>query len=306
MRSIIDEMVGLIGEADCKPTHTDIPGLMVIGGEVPEQQLAAIYQPMIGLLVQGRKSIWIGDQCIEMNGPSYFVIPTELPATGRVWPDSSGKRYLSVGLELNLDSITDLLGDIDRTKLEEDAEQPYSACKVSTEFLDAWLRMLRLLRTPEHIAALAPAYEREILFRVLLGPQGWRLRQLCLERGTGRGIQKALHSIRTHYASGIDIPSLAERAGMGLSTFHRQFKKMAGVSPLQFQKQLRLLEARKLIAFGGYSASSAAFTVGYESVSQFNREYSRFFGAPPAKDAARLREIAQTMPENNVATNRAM
>lgn len=289
MREVLNEMIRLTGRVGTEPTETMLPGVLLIGGDVPEHQLAALYQPMIGFLIQGRKTIWIGSHSIEMTAPSYFVIPMELPVTGRTEPDPTGLPYLSAGLLLNEDSILDLLDDLPGASEEHETADDFSACVATPEFLDAWLRLLRLLETPEHIPALAPAYEREILYRVLLGPQGWRLRQLCLARGRGPSINKAIPWIRDNYTGLMEIKSLADRAGMSVTTFHRQFKRIAGLSPLQFQKQLRLLEARKLLAFGGYSASHAAFEVGYESVSQFNREYSRFFGAPPARDAARVR-----------------
>jgi transcriptional regulator GlxA family with amidase domain len=150
--------------------------------------------------------------------------------------------------------------------------------------------MLRLLKAPEDIPALGPVYEREILYRVLLGPQGWRLREICSSGGKAAGILHAIQWIRENYGKTIDVKRIAAKAAMGVTTFHRRFKQVTGLSPVQFQKQLRLLQARKLLAFSGHSVSDAAYTVGYESTSQFNREYSRFFGAPPARDASRLRQ----------------
>lgn len=167
----------------------------------------------------------------------------------------------------------------------------FAACPAPPEFIDAWLRLLRLLKTPQDIPALAPVYEREILYRVLTGPQGWRLRQLCFVGGSATKIHHAIQWIRGNYIKAIEIKRIAEESGMGVTTFHRQFKKITGLSPIQFQKQLRLLEARKLLAFNGLSVSGSAFKVGYESASQFNREYSRFFGASPARDASSIRRL---------------
>jgi AraC-like DNA-binding protein len=151
--------------------------------------------------------------------------------------------------------------------------------------------LLRLLKTPGDIPALAPVYEREILYRVLMGPQGWYLRQLGLKESNLSKISQTVQWIREHYTRLVDIRAMATKAGMAITTFHRQFKRATGLSPIQFQKQLRLLEARNLLAFEGYAMASAAYEVGYQSPSQFNREYSRFFGAPPARDAAVLRQI---------------
>jgi len=291
MQDALNEIAWLAGKATNQPTTTDLPGVLIIKGEVPEHQLAAIYEPMIGFIVQGRKTISIGDEVIDLRAPAYFVIPTELPATGRVHQGSNGLRYLSVGLRLNQNALLDLLKDLPSDLSTEEDCRKFSACVATTDFVDPWLRMLRLLKTPEHIPALAPVYEREILYRVLLGPQGWRLRQLCFAGGKAPGIRHAIQWIRENYGKSIDIKRIAAESAMGVTTFHRQFKQITGLSPIQFQKQLRLVQARKLLAFSGHSVSDAAFKVGYESASQFNREYSRLFGAPPARDASRIRQI---------------
>ena len=289
MRSSLDEIAQLTVNATTQPTATEIPGVLIIKGEVPEHQLAAIYEPMVGFVVQGSKTISIGDQVIQAKAPSYFVIPTETPATARVNQGQNGEPYLSVGLNLNENSLLELFNDSPNQLSEAIVSPTVCACDATAEFVDAWLRMLRLLRTPKYISALAPVYEREILFRVLVGPQGWRLRQLCLVGSKASKIRRAVRKIREKYAASIDVKRLAAQSGMGVTTFHRQFKQITGLSPIQFQKQLRLLEARKLLVFGDYSVSDAAFKVGYVSPSQFNREYSRLFGASPALDAASLK-----------------
>ena len=290
MRSSLKEIAQLTVDATNQPTATEIPRVLIIKGEVPEHQIAAIYEPMVGFVVQGSKTISIGDQVIRAKAPSYFVIPTETPATARVYQGQNGEPYLSVGLNLNENSLLELFNDSPNHFGEEIVSPRVSACEATEEFIDAWLRMLRLLRTPKHIPALAPVYEREILFRVLIGPQGWRLRQLCMVGGRAAKIRRAVRKIRENCAASIEVKRLAAQSGMGVTTFHRQFKQITGLSPLQFQKQLRLLEARNLLVFGDYSVSDAAFKVGYVSASQFNREYSRFFGASPALDAAKLRQ----------------
>jgi AraC-like DNA-binding protein len=287
----LNEIAELTVNVDTRPTTTDLPGVLIIKGEVPSHQLAAIYEPMIGFIVQGVKTISIGDQVISARAPSYFVIPTEIPATGRVQQGPNGLPYLSMGLRLNQNSLVDLLKDLPDDFHEDSISSKFSACAATVDFIDAWLRLLRLLKTPRHIPALAPVYEREILYRVLLGPQGWRLRRLSFTNGKASRLRQAIQWIRENYAKSIEIKRLAAKSGMGVTTFHRQFKQFTGLSPIQFQKQLRLLEARKLLVFSDYSVSEAAFEVGYESASQFNREYSRLFGAPPARDASRLRQL---------------
>lgn len=289
MKENLDEIARLAAVAGTKPTATALPRILLIKGKVPEHQLAAVYEPMIGLVVQGGKTLSIGDRIIPAKAPSYFVIPTEIPVTGRVHQGPNGQPYLSVALSIHRSALLDLLGDLPEAPKEE--RKGFSACPATPEFIDAWVRMLRLLETPEDIPALAPVYEREILYRALQGPQGWRLRLLGRSQGKGPDLNQAIQWIRKNYAEDLEIQSVAEQSGMGVTTFHRQFKQTTGLSPVQFQKRLRLLEARKLVAFGGYSAASAAFEVGYESASQFNREYARFFGAPPARDASNLRRL---------------
>lgn len=291
MKAALAEIAQLTDKALTQPTATELPGVVVIKGEVPEHQLAAVYEPMIGFVVQGGKTISIGDQVVFAQAPAYFVIPTELPATGRVHQDPSGQAYLSVGLQLKIEALLSLLKDLPAEPEHEPPSEAFLACAATEAFIDAWARMLRLLKTPAHIPALAPVYEREILFHALLGPQGWRLRQLCREGGKGARLRQTIHWIRENYADSLDIKRIADQAEMGVTTFHRQFKQLTGLSPIQFQKQLRLLEARKRLVYSDCSVTDAAFEVGYISPSQFNREYSRFFGASPARDASMVRAI---------------
>jgi AraC-like DNA-binding protein len=277
MNALLNEIIALTHNATTEPTFCAVPGVVIVKGEVPAHQLADVYVPMIGFTVQGRKTIAIGDQVIDLRGPSYFVISTDVPATGRVYTDSP---YLSVGLALNKSVLMDLMSGSQggpRTGV-------FAAAPATSDFVDAWARLLRLMQTPEHISALAPVYEREILYRVLSGPQGWRLRQVCESPGRGTSIHRAIVWLRSHYAKAISIDTLAAKSAMAVTTFHRQFKRITGLSPLQFQKHLRLLEARKRLVHSSLPVSQVAFEVGYESASQFNREYARFFGTPPARD----------------------
>lgn len=291
MKAHLKEISDLTAAANTQPTETALPGVMIIKGNVPQHQLAAIYEPIIGFTVQGKKTISIGNQIIQAKAPSYYVIPTDIPATGQVHQGENGLPYLSVGLRLNQSSLLDLLKDLGETPRQEKASIEFTASSATTDFVEAWLRMLRLLKTPKDIPALAPIYEREILYRVLSGPQGSRLRQFCFTNSAASKINQAIHWIRANYTSDIDIRPMAKKSGMAVTTFHRQFKDVTGMSPIQFQKKLRLLEARKLLVFNDLAAADVAFKVGYESPSQFNREYSRLFGASPAKDAADIRKI---------------
>lgn len=293
MNKTLDEIIDLTKRAGTRPVETGVPGLFMIQGEVPAHQLAALYKPMIGFTVQGTKVISIGDRTTALKGPSYFVLPVHVPATATVHPARDGRPYMSLGLEINQEILHELLKDVPEDLMPTSADQ-FSSCKVDVEMMEVWLRLLKLTKNTKDIPALAPAYQREILYRVLRGPQGWYLRQLGLRESSFSQISKIVKWLRDNYMKPIDIKKIASESGMAINTFHRQFKKATGLSPIQFQKQLRLLEARSLIAYDGAAVANAAYQVGYQSPSQFNREYSRFFGAPPAKDTAKLRLIEST------------
>jgi len=290
MNKVLDEIIELTKRAGTRPIETGIPGLSMIKGNIPPHQLAALYKPMIGFTIQGTKILSIGERRTALEGPSYYVLPVHVPATASVHPDRDGRPYMSLGLELNQNVLQSLLRDLP-ADLMPTASGHFAACKLGLEFMETWLRLLRLTKTPKDIPALAPAYEREILYRVLMGPQGWYLRQLGLRESNFSKISQTVKWLRDNYTKTFDIGEIASKSGMAINTFHRQFKRATGLSPIQFQKQLRLLEARNLIAFEGYAVASASYQVGYKSPSQFNREYSRFFGASPARDTEKLRRI---------------
>ncbi|MEN0059714.1 MAG: AraC family transcriptional regulator [Bdellovibrio sp.] len=292
VKDALREIEELTRDAGTEPMETTLPGVLIIKGEVPAHQLAAVYEPIIGFTLSGTKVISIGDEVIHATSPSYYVIPTDIPATGLVRQGVGGRPYLSAGLKINLASLLTLLKDLPQEPGVE-RDQSFSACTASPEFIEVWLRLFRLLKSPKDIPALFPAYEREILYHVLSGPQGWRLRQLCLLNGKTPGIHQAVKWIRNNFTKAIDIKPIAQKWGMGVTTFHRRFKLVTGLSPIQFQKQLRLLEARRLISYEGFAVASAAYEVGYQSASQFNREYTRFFGASPARDTAKLKNLVR-------------
>ncbi|WP_042167131.1 AraC family transcriptional regulator [Paenibacillus gorillae] len=293
MNKVLDEIIDLMKDADTRQIETGVPGLSMIKGDIPAHQLTALYEPMIGFTVQGTKILSIGERITNLNGPSYFVLPVHVPVTASVQPDGDGRPYMSLGLKLNQNVLQSLLRDLP-DNLIPTASEHFAACEMDVELMEAWLRLLRLSKTTRDIPALAPAYEREILYRVLIGPQGWHLRQFGLRESNLSKISQVIKWFRVNFTRPIDIGEMASKAGMAINTFHRQFKRATGLSPIQFQKQLRLLEARNLIAFEGYPVASAAYHVGYQSPSQFNREYSRFFGSSPARDTEKLRRIEST------------
>ncbi len=294
MNNVLDEIIDLTKRAGSRPVETEIPGLFMIQGNVPAHQLAALYKPMIGFTIQGTKILSIGGRNTTLKGPSYFVLPLHVPATGTVHPSRDGRPYMSLGLEINQSVLQSLLRDISEDLLPTTPQEEFSGCEISSELMDAWLRLLRLTRSPKDIKALAPAFEREIMYRILMGPQGWYLRQLGMRKSNFFQVAQTVQWLRSNYMKPLDVSEAASKSGMAINTFHRQFKRATGLSPIQFQKQLRLIEARNLMAFEGYAVANAAYEVGYQSPSQFNREYSRFFGASPAKDTAKLKRIEST------------
>jgi AraC-like DNA-binding protein len=258
----------------------------MVQGQVPEHELAACYDPMVNLILQGSKSMTVGSQTLHYDPATYFVMSVDLPAVGAVHPSAAGAPYLAVSLTLEPQVIATLLTDLPPPV----AQTPtgFSVAAVTPELLDAWVRMLRLMDRPGDIPALASVYEREILYRVLQGPHAALLRDIATPSTALARINLAIQWIRQHFAEPLRVEALAAIAAMSPSAFHRHFKSITALSPVQFQKRIRLLQARLLLVSGGMKASDVAFDVGYESATQFSREYARFFGAPPAKDAARI------------------
>ncbi|SDB41543.1 transcriptional regulator, AraC family [Bauldia litoralis] len=263
------------------------PRLVLLNAPRTTRPGPALYQPTFFLAVQGRKRLVVGDRVIEYDSAKSLMVSIDLPVTAAICEASPEKPYLAVGLSLDRAAIAAMLLEMpgqDDGRLASIAVAP-----VTAEILDPMLRLTRLLDRPEDIPVLAPLAEREILYRLLQGPQGPVLRQIALRDSRLSRIAKAIDWIRGHYQEPLKVGPLAEIAGMSQSSFHRHFKAATAMSPLQYQKQIRLQEARSLLLGQSASAGHVAFAVGYESSSQFTREYARLFGAPPARDAARLR-----------------
>jgi AraC-like DNA-binding protein len=284
MQNDLEELRRLAAHAENRRTETGIPRVAMVQGEIPLHELAALYDPMINLILQGSKSMTIGDQTLHYDPASYFVMSVDLPAVGSVHPSAAGQPYLAVSLTLDPEVIA---GVLERAPVSTGraAGQGFSVATVTPELLDAWVRMLRLIERPDDIAVLAPAYEREILYRVLQGPQGWLLRDIATPDTALSRIQAAITWIRENFAKPLRVETLAALVSMSASAFHRHFKAVTNMSPLQYQKTIRLMHARQRMITQALSVASAAVEVGYESASQFSREYSRLFGQSPARDA---------------------
>lgn len=284
----LNELRALVARAENRRTETGIPRVAMVQGAIPEHELSAVYEPMVNLILQGSKSMTVGDCILQYSPASYFVMSIDLPAVGKVWPAATGEPYLAVALTLNPAIIASLLADLPETTHREHSVAGFSVAEVTEELMDAWVRMLRLMDKPQDIPALAPAYEREILFRVLQGPQGAMLREIATPETAMDRVNRAIGMIRRDFAEPLSVKSLAEKAMMSVSSFHRHFKTVTAMSPLQYQKRIRLLQARTLLTSGGKNVTSAAFEVGYNSPTQFSREYARTFGFSPAHDSSRI------------------
>jgi len=288
MNNQLIELRALACRAENRRTETGIPRVAMVQGKIPEHMLAAVYDPMINLILQGSKAMTVGDRTLRYDPATYFVMSIELPAVGSVHPAASGEPYLAVSLTLDPTVLSTLLADLPKPTGRYENEAGFSVAAVTPELMDAWLRMLRLMDRPEDIAALAPVYEREILYRVLQGPHGWMLREIAAPDTALARVSLAIQWIRRNFAETIRVETLAQRAAMSVSAFHRHFKAVTTLSPLQYQKRVRLLQARMLMVASARSVTNAALEVGYESATQFGRDYARIFGLPPARDAARI------------------
>lgn len=262
----------------------------MVQGAIPEHELSAVYEPMVNLILQGSKSMTVGERTLHYDPATYFVMSIDLPAVGTVRAAASGEPYLAVSLTLDPSVVASLLADLGHAPSPAPELAGFSVAAITPELMDAWVRMLRLMGRPAEIAALAPAYEREILYRVLQGPHGGMLRNIATPDSATARVSLAIQWIRAHFAEPLRIETLAERVAMSASAFHRHFKAVTALSPLQYQKRVRLLHARMLMTARGMGVADAAFEVGYESSTQFGREYARAFGLPPARDAARILE----------------
>lgn len=289
METQLAELRALTACAENRRTETGIPRVAMVQGAIPEHQLAAVYDPMINLILSGWKTMTVGDQTLRYDPATYFVMSIDLPAVGAVYPADSGEPYLAVNLTIQPTVVAALLADLPKPAGSGLYSPAFSVAPVTADLLDAWVRMLRLMERPEEIAALAPSYEREILFRVLQGPMGWMLRDIAMPDTALSRIGVAIQWIRENFARPIRIEALAEMAALSVSAFHRHFKAATALSPIQYQKHVRLLHARSLLVAGEGNATAVAFGVGYESPTQFSREYARQFGLPPSRDAARFR-----------------
>ncbi len=270
---------------------TDVPRLSFARTETATPPLVCFYDPKVFLILQGRKRVVQGGDPYVYGAGHALLASVDLPATAQILEGSPERPYLSLSLELDHAAIVRLLAETPFSgKAAGVPGRGIAVTAASPKLLKAFRRLVELLDEPEAIPLLAPLAEREVLFRLLTSELGERLRQVASVGTQGNGIARAIAYLKTHYREPLRVEDLAASVGMSESTFHRHFRSVTAVSPLQFQKLLRLDEARALMLNEGLDAASAAFHVGYESPSQFSREFRRTFGAPPLRHVTAMRQ----------------
>lgn len=264
-----------------------VPGLGLYSSDAPTLMVSAAYRPMLCLVVAGSKQTLLGERLFTYEAGDCLVVSAELPVCGSVIE----APYRAVSVDLDPATVSRIM--LESGEAEPAEQPPPSGIQVAPlpdDLLDPVARLLRLLDRPREIAVMAPMIERELIWRLLHSDHGPTLRQIGSGASRLTGVSRAIRWLRAHYAEPMRVEDLAGMAGMSLSTFHRHFRTVTTMSPLQFQKQVRLQEARARLLAGGEGAAQAGFAVGYDSASQFSREYARQFGAPPARDAVRMRQ----------------
>jgi len=272
--------------ASATETTTAIAGLTIWHSTVPTAPTPAMYDPKVYLLLQGAKRLSVGGKRFDFRAGGYAISSVGVPFTGAVIEASEARPYLALGLALNVRLVADLL-----LTMEAATEAPATPALAFSQLTEAIIapayRLLRLLDTPADIAMLAPLAERELYYRLLQGPMGHTLRQAVQHHPRFAQIRSAVAWISSNANGPMSVAQVARAVGMSLTSFHRHFKRVTGLSPLAFQRQVRLLHARQLLAVASTSVAAVAYQVGYASAAQFSREYSKLFGSPPVREIVR-------------------
>ena len=273
--------------------ETAVPPLHFIRSDAPTDAIHTIHKPGLCIVVQGRKEVRLRDEGYVYDPLNYLVVSVTLPLAGQVIQASPEEPYLCIRLDIDPCEITQLIADASPIGVPSGAQnRGLFLDKIDTSLLDAMLRLVRLLESPEDIPTLAPLAIREIFYRLLRGQQGQRLHEIAIVDSQAHRVTRAIEWLNGNYSKPLQIDSLAKLVNLSTSTLHHRFKSITAMSPLQYQKQLRLHEARRLMIAEGLDVAAAGFQVGYESPSQFSREYSRQFGSSPTRDLAKLRNFA--------------
>jgi AraC-like DNA-binding protein len=270
---------------------TAVPSLFLIRESMVTEPISRVTETSFCIIAQGEKEVYLGEERFRYGPAHYIVASVDLPVTGQVIQASPDSPYLALKLEFTPNQILDVLSDSDlQAGKKKNAKRAMFVSTAEPSLFDAVIRLARLLENPKHIPVLAPLLTKEILYWILQGAHGYALEQMAIKGSSGNRVRKVTEYIIHHYDCSFKIEDLAEIANMSVPSLHRHFKEVTAMSPIQFQKQLRLQEARRMLLTNTTDIAEAAFRVGYESQSQFSREYSRQFGCPPREDLNRIRE----------------
>ena len=298
----IDELCGELAGLLDRRTVTDgghetaIRELKLYRFSNPTEPAHVLQQPAVYVVVQGRKQVTVGDETYVYDPSQYLAVSLELPAVGRVVAASPEKPYLCITLSVDARELAALIVEtgLPASRDDHDGRALYVS-PLESPLLEGLLRLVRLLDAPQDIPVLAPLILRELHYRLLQGEQHGRLAEMAISDGRLRRVARAITWIKGHFAEPMRIEALAKLVSLSPSALHSHFKAVAAMSPIQYQKRLRLQEARRRLLSGATSAEAVAYEVGYASASQFSREYVRLFGQPPRRDAERVRdELSQT------------
>jgi AraC-like DNA-binding protein len=293
-----DELVERIAQAIREDgTVEPLEGLHLNRSSSPTEPVHGVSKPAFCVIAQGSKEVRLGDTCHRYDPAHYLIATAELPVAGRITEASEERPYLSLLLELDPALVGSVMVEAGHlTPRSHSAVQAIDVSPLDASLLDAVVRLVGLLDSPTEARFLAPLVTREIVYRLLMGEQGGLLHHIAALGGHGHRIVRALERLRKDFDRPLRIEDIARELGMSVSGFHHHFKAVTAMTPLRFQKQLRLQEARRLMLGEDLDAASAGYRVGYGDASHFTREYKRLFGAPPMRDVERLREAAREAP----------
>jgi AraC-like DNA-binding protein len=267
-------------------TTTLIPRLTLSRSDMVTELSSAFYHPLLCVIAEGRKRVFLGNEVLYYNPDTYLVASTDLPVSGQVIE----APFFALTLAFDRAILADILFNLSTNTHVDSPAMALAVTPLGEDgLLDPILRLLRLLDEPAHIPALAPLIEREIFYRLLLGSRGEMVRQFAIPSSQLSHISRAIDLIRQRFDQSIRVEELSRVAGMSSPSFHRHFREVTTMSPLQFQKQIRLQEARRRLLSNKADVATVGFEVGYESPSQFSREYRRMFGVPPGRDMLQQR-----------------
>jgi AraC-like DNA-binding protein len=273
--------------------QTEVPALRLSRYSLPSELAAVVYEPCLCVVAQGAKEVSLEGEAYRYDPDQSLLVSVDLPASARVAEASPDRPCLMVRIALDMAAVGELLAGGLPAPPPAPSARGLGLCPLEPQLLDAVIRLVTLLDAPHDIGPLYPLVLREITYRVLTGPHGTRLRQIASTGVPAQRIARAIRYLKDHFAEPLSIEALAKEVRLGASAFHSHFKTVTALSPLQYQKRLRLQEARRLLLGAGLDAAEAAFRVGYESPSQFSREYRRLFGIPPGQDVAHFKNEVQ-------------